>query len=136
MSAPKRNTMRNTTVLIIEDELIFATLIAEVLIEHDYEVSGIVNSAEKAIEFFKEKSVDIILTDINLRGKITGLEMASLLYKEYSVPIIFLSGSQEQESKIQVEDIKQSRFLLKPFHFKELLDLLEDMTSIAPSSKS
>ena len=62
--------------LIVEDEMIIGAKISMQLTHLGYEVTGILPRGEEAILHVEENKPDIILLDINLKGKIDGIETA------------------------------------------------------------
>jgi len=67
------NGMEDVTVLIVEDEKIHRELLKGILEERDYEVLS-VTSAERAVSVLKQRSVDVVITDVKLPS-MTGIEL-------------------------------------------------------------
>lgn len=63
-------------ILIVEDEEELASNISEILSNIDYQVAGIVDKADSALEFLENNSVDLVLMDILIRGEIDGIDLA------------------------------------------------------------
>jgi CheY-like chemotaxis protein len=62
--------------LIVEDERIVAEDIKRGLQNMGYAVSAIVSSGEEALKEAKENRPDLVLMDIVLKGKMSGIEAA------------------------------------------------------------
>ena len=60
-------------ILIVEDELITATDMRFTLEDMGYEVVGTASTGEKAIEISKNENLDVVLMDVNLKGKMNGI---------------------------------------------------------------
>jgi DNA-binding NtrC family response regulator len=110
--------------LLVEDEPLLRTAIAEQLAGRKYRVEQ-VDSAETAIARLAEFAFDVVVTDLRLPG-VDGtavVEAAADLYPE--IVIIVITGF--STIKIAVEAIKHgaSDFVAKPFQIEELLHALD-----------
>ena len=79
--------------LIVEDESIIARDY-KLMIEHSgHNVVKIVNNGKDAIEVAVESNPDFILMDINIKGKMNGIEAAEEIHKKQSKSkIIFITA--------------------------------------------
>jgi YesN/AraC family two-component response regulator len=79
--------------LIVEDETIIARDY-KLMIEHNgHHVIKIVNNGKDAIEVAVESNPDFILMDINIKGKMNGIETAEEIYKKHiHSKIIFITA--------------------------------------------
>jgi DNA-binding NarL/FixJ family response regulator len=84
------------TVLIVEDEAIVAKDYRAMLINTGFKVIDIADNSTKAIEIAFEQKPDIILMDINLKGEVSGIEAAKIIYDGYKPQIVFLTGFDEE----------------------------------------
>ncbi len=117
--------MESKTILIVEDEKIIAEDISKTLTKFKYNVSDIVTSGEKAIQNAKENRPDMILMDIMIDGKINGLEAAKQIYREFSIPIIFLTAYANENFLKQASKAAPFGYLIKPFEDRELRSTIE-----------
>ncbi len=113
---------RKKTIFIVEDDLLSAEYLKEILIKEDYEVSGIVESGEEAVQLCKEAEPDIVLMDIMLKGKLTGSE-AALQIKQCcpECKIIFVTAYADTEMVDYAVRSKAYAYLMKPYRKKEIL---------------
>ena len=100
-------------VLVIEDELSLAELIAMYLEKAGIEVA-IAYSAEEAEGLLARESVDLITLDINLPGK-DGFEFLLHLRKTQQVPVMIVSAREADEDVILGLGIGADEFVSKPF---------------------
>ena len=114
----------NNKVLIVEDEFIVANDLRLTLKQAGYDVIGIAISAEEADEYIKKSKPDLILLDIRLEGKQSGIDLAKKL-KEENIAFIFLSANSDQKILEQAKQTDPYGFLVKPFREKDLLIALE-----------
>ncbi len=87
----------NKKVAILEDELIIAKDIEEVLKKLGYEIAGIFNSGKELLDRLKEGlNVSIVLSDINLGSEHNGIEIGKRLF-DFGIPTIFISAYTDEE---------------------------------------
>ena len=117
-------------VLLLEDELMLQSAIAEYLTDRGYEVSAYEDGKE-AYESVKEKSYDLFIFDINTPS-IDGLSLLSTLHEEkIYAPTIFISAITEIEQISKAYALGCYDYLKKPFHLKELSLHIERLLKIA-----
>lgn len=107
-------------ILLIEDDPRISDFLTQGLSENQHLVT-LVQSAEKAQAQLTTKDWDIILLDVMLPG-INGIEFTKLIrFKQMQTPILILSALGSVEDKIKALNAGADDYLVKPFHFKELL---------------
>jgi len=117
--------MGKTKILIVEDEQNIAETIQDIIEGLGYETIAIVNTGEDAVQKVKEGNVDLVLMDIVLSSEMLGTEAADLIWSQFNVPIIFLTG---YLNKSLLENAKISEpfgYILKPFNERELYAVIE-----------
>ena len=113
-------------ILVVEDEWIIANDIKDSLLEMGYRVTAIASSGEEAMAEAEEDPPDLMLMDIVLKGKMTGIDAARAIRARRDIPIIFLTAYDNQCMVDQAKGIDNSGYLLKPFKDREL-DIAIDM---------
>ncbi len=110
------------SVLIVEDELISAEYLKEILVDAGYQVVDIVDNAEAAIRQYKMMTPDLVLMDIMLKGSISGSE-AALQIKQYDseAKIIFLTAYATAEMLDYAVAAEAYGYLMKPYREEEIL---------------
>lgn len=103
-------------ILIVEDDMIIAANISLQLSKLGYDVTGIESRGEDAINHAKENHPDIILMDINLKGKIDGIETAKSIQKFFDIPIIYLTANADEASFQKAKESHPYAFISKPFN--------------------
>ena len=112
--------MKTYQILIVEDDLQSANSLQVRLKTIGYAITNVCNNGEDALEFAKHNNIDLLLMDIQLNGKIDGIDTAEKLLTIQHVPIIFLTASQEEETWKRAKYIEPFAYLFKPFDLKEL----------------
>jgi len=118
--------MRNSTagrprILIVEDEVIIAMEIQIRLETAGFDVCGLASSGERAILLARDKKPDLILMDITLKGALDGLETATRIQAEKTVPVIFLSATDNRAVLQQIREHRLGVSLTKPFEEADLI---------------
>jgi transcriptional regulator with GAF, ATPase, and Fis domain len=89
-----------------------------------YEVCGIARSVPIAQEMIKKERPGLVLLDIFLKGKETGIDLAKQLGKE-NIAFVYLSANSNEEVLNAAKATEPYGFLVKPFREKDLLIMLE-----------
>ncbi|OKS86708.1 sigma 54-interacting transcriptional regulator [Mucilaginibacter polytrichastri] len=114
----------NTSVLIVEDHFIEANSLSIILERSGYAVSFIAKSVDQAYKFFEKSVVDIVIVDIFLKGKLTGIDLAISLNK-LGIPFIYLSANSNPSVFELAKETNPYGFLVKPFREKDVLTAIE-----------
>jgi DNA-binding LytR/AlgR family response regulator len=112
-------------ILVVEDEMIIGAKISMQLTSLGYEVTGILPRGEEVILHAKENKPDIILLDINLKGKLDGIETALALQQQGSIPIIYLTANSDEATFNRAKSTKPYAFIAKPFKQLDLQRAIE-----------
>jgi CheY-like chemotaxis protein len=107
-------------ILIVEDELLVAMDLKQILEQYGLEVVGIAESAYIALQIALETRPDLALMDINLAGQMNGLETARQLRQAYGVPSVFLTAYCDDTTLASVTEEMPYGYLIKPFSSREL----------------
>lgn len=102
------------SVLVIEDEEIWATKLQMSLDSLGFTVVGMYDNAEDALINIPSLEFDIALLDINLNGKNIGIELGKIIGGVYKKPFIFITGSFDNHTVEQAVSAKPSAYLTKP----------------------
>ena len=116
------------SILLIDDEQPFRSVLRQVLQNAGYEVVEAANGAE-GIRSFLEKPADMIITDIIMPEK-EGIETIIELKQDYPhVKLIAMSGGGWYGTDIDFDMAKKlgAHTLNKPFALQELLDVVGEL---------
>ena len=112
-------------ILIVEDEAIVASDIQYSLQKLGFFVTGVAASGELALSMIKSSQPDLILMDIMLQGKLSGLDTAELIMKTYSIPIIFLTAYVDEVTLSRAKKCEPFGYIIKPFKEIQLQTAIE-----------
>lgn len=107
-----------------EDDNRIASLIKSGLEENGYEVTAVGDGRQAFSEFLKT-GYDLLILDVMMPG-MNGLEICRQLRKENAdVPVLLLTALGAVDDKVGGFNAGADDYLVKPFHFRELLVRLE-----------
>ena len=107
-------------ILIVEDEFIVAHDLEMILVHAGYTVSGIADSVKNALIILDKKEVDLVLLDIFLKGKQTGIDLAKILM-ERQIPFIYVSANSNEKVLEAAKSTLPYGFIVKPYRDKDVL---------------
>lgn len=107
------------SVLIVEDEEIWVQTLKLILRDLGFDVVKAVSSADDALQAFSSCKYDVILLDIHLNGKRSGIELGTVVNKLYHKPFIFITSGDDQDIK-EMAGAKPSAYLRKPINSASL----------------
>jgi len=111
-------------VLIVEDQFVEANDLQLMLAKSGYNVCGIARSVPIALDIIEKEKPDLVLLDIFLKGRLTGIDLARQL-KESNTAFIYLSANSNEEILAEAKKTEPYGFIVKPFREKDLLVTLE-----------
>ncbi len=107
-------------VLVVEDEKIHLEDILITLEELEHECVGSTDDPMEALELAEQHRPDVVIQDINLNGKISGIQLAKKMMQLYKVPIIFATSYLDVNIMNDALDIKPVTYLIKPIQTGDL----------------
>lgn len=113
--------MKETNILIVEDESIVAMELKSYITKLGYHVVGVCSNADDAFKSIQAHPIDIILMDICIKGNLDGIETAEIVKKKYpKTEIIFLTAHLDDYNVDRAIQINPTAYLSKPFNREEL----------------
>src|SRR5437868_5227935 len=117
---------RLRTLLLVEDEHILRSLVAQFLRGAGYRVVEAQNGQEGVARFVAEGPFDLALVDLNLPD-FSGVEVCRRIRRERSEqPIIICSAAVVPESEAALMALGVDHYLTKPYHPEALLRHIDD----------
>lgn len=110
-------------ILIVEDQILIANYIKNVLADNELTDVELAFTIEEATDKLNVYSPDIILLDINLHGKDTGILWAKEFVKNSQ--IIFITGQTEKETMLKAFEVNPVTYLTKPVKESDLIAAIE-----------
>jgi len=117
------------SVLVVEDEMIVAWLLEDMLAELGCAVIGPAGSVKQALAMIDAEAIDVAVLDVNLNGEMS-YPIADALAAR-GVPFVFVTGYDKDR---MLDGYRIFPVLQKPFHRAELSDILaQQLASKQPS---
>ena len=118
--------MATISVLLVEDEALISMLVSDWLSELGCEVHEAASGAE-ALDYIEGGgAIDVLFTDINLAGRMTGAELAQKARAlKPELPVVYASGRYRGDDIDGL--VPHSAFVPKPFDQRKLRHVLEQI---------
>jgi CheY-like chemotaxis protein len=119
------NNTQSLRILVVEDDPLVRDLAVTALTEEGFEVVE-AETAEEALARCAEETTDVLVTDIDLQGDLTGWDVAEQCREsDPSLPVIYASG----HSGAQMRSVPGSSWLQKPYGPDELVDTVRHLAA-------
>jgi len=115
----------NKTILLVEDEAVTAKAISATLEKHGYKSITAHSGLEAIAAAHGDKTITLVLMDIDLGEGIDGAETAKQILAEKSIPVVFLTSHSESDYVERVKDISRYGYVIKNSGNSVLLSFIE-----------
>jgi CheY-like chemotaxis protein len=106
-------------ILVVEDEAVVAMSECFVLESLGYQVTSSVASGEQAIAAAERECPDLVLMDVRLQGRMSGVDAAREIHRRFGIPIVFVTANEGEE--LDVPDLPSPGARIpKPFTDEQL----------------
>lgn len=110
--------MKTPQILIVEDELVTRNMLKSIFEGEGHQVFEASNGAEMHA-ILDAQEINLVIMDINLPGK-NGLILAREIRENMKLPLMFLTGRDNEIDKILGLEIGADDYITKPFNPREL----------------
>lgn len=110
---------------IVEDEMIIAKNIENSLTQLGYEPIEPVGSYSDALTMIQQQNPDILIIDIQLSGRLDGIDLAAKVKEFKQLPFIFLTANSDPGTVTRAKEVHPGAYLIKPFSKEELYTSIE-----------
>lgn len=117
--------MESCKILIVEDEFTIAEHLRSALELLGHCVTGVVGRVSEALDSLRHNRPDLVLLDINLRGELDGIDLATRLRAEHHIPFVFLTSQANAATVARAKQTRPHGYLVKPFDEQDLYVALE-----------
>jgi len=113
-------------VLVIEDEIVIANNIRQILEKNNFHVTGVSSDFEKACKLYQQERPDIILSDIYLNESRSGIDAILEMNSKYGydVPVIIISAYSDERTLNEACRINPVSYITKPFTPEQVITAL------------
>jgi DNA-binding LytR/AlgR family response regulator len=109
------------SILIVEDEPLIADDIAGTLKEKGYGIMGPVDNAEEATNLLSKSKPNLVLLDIQIKGKKDGIQLGTEIRSKYKLPFIYITSFYDRATLDRAKATEPQAYIVKPFDEKDLL---------------
>jgi two-component system, OmpR family, response regulator len=113
------STVQQVHILAVDDDPAMRKLVAEYLHDNGLRITAVATGAEMA-QVFAQHAIDLVILDLRLVGE-DGMQLARKLREESAVPIIIVTGKQDEADRVMGLELGADDYVMKPFSPRELL---------------
>jgi len=117
--------MSKVKILVVEDEIVIADNICDILDELGYEVFEPAINYTEALELLEAEKPDLAMLDIQLAGAKDGIDLAWKIKEDHDIPFIFLTSNADPRTVERAKKLTPPAYLIKPFVKEDLYAAIE-----------
>lgn len=114
-------------ILLVEDEFIIATVTRKMLESLSHGSVETVASGEEAVKLVRSFQPDLLIMDVQLQGKLDGIEAVKKIHLNRSIPVVFVTGNSDPATHARMLETNNLGILNKPLSGDELKKVLESI---------
>ena len=112
-------------IIIVEDEGITALFLKKSLLSMGHEVASVHDNADTLLGYLEYHSIDLILMDINIKGRRDGIETAITIYHQYpNISCVFITSYIDKDTIEKAGVVQPLGYLKKPVIFLDIEAIL------------
>lgn len=121
-------------ILIVEDENKIAAFIRRGLMENGF-VVDVAEDGEQGLEYALARKMDLIILDVALPKRDGWSFMEEIRRANIQTPVLFLTAHDSVSDRVKGFDLGADDYLIKPFHFSELLARVRSLLRRSPERR-
>jgi len=110
----------STDILIVEDDIVAATLLKKTLLDLGHSVVGVAVEGKRAIELARETKPQLMMVDYQLEDELNGADVTRQVLEEQSLAVIYVTSKSDKETLDAIAQTNPNGYILKPFNRKEI----------------
>ena len=111
--------MENLKILVVDDEARMRKLVRDFLVKAGYTVLEAEDGNEAMEVFYANKNISLLILDVMMPG-MDGFNACTKIREICNVPIIFLTGRDSEDDKVQGLLLGGDDYMVKPYSLREL----------------
>ncbi len=108
------------SIIIVEDDFILARVTQLQLARLGYDILAIYSSGEQTLQELEKINPDLILMDIQLSGKLDGIQTVEAIRLKRQIPVIYVTGNSDTSTKLRALSTHCKAYLVKPVEKNQL----------------
>ncbi|MGJ7509736.1 response regulator [Variovorax sp. GT1P44] len=128
-------------ILVVDDDPALRELMSDYLSENEFQVTAVASGAEMNA-VLQNSVIDLVMLDLRLAGE-DGMKLARGLRETSEVPVIIVTGKQDEADRVMGLEIAADDYVTKPFSNREMLARIravlrrcQSRADAAPQSRS
>ena len=111
-------------IIIVEDDIALAIDLEMIVEEMGYKVIDKVDNSDDAFEVIENQEPDLILMDIDIKGDLTGIQIAEQI-KSLNIPVLFVTSFNDQAHFEKARQTNYIGYIVKPVNKFSLRSSIE-----------
>jgi AmiR/NasT family two-component response regulator len=111
-------------VFIVEDSVLQAMTLEQYLTEAGHEVIGVATTAARAVQDILRLSPDLILTDIDLGGSESGIDVMLRVGEIARIPHVYVTAYSDPSILNSAQKTNPCAFITKPYLTQDVKDAI------------
>ena len=122
--------MSDLKLLVVEDEATSALIMKLFFGSLGYDIGEVAATGEEAVLRGIKEKPDIVFMDIQLAGKIDGIEAAEeIISQSKNTSIVFVTAYSDEETVARAKKLNPVDYILKPFNLDDLKKIIDSVVS-------
>lgn len=117
--------MEGYKILIVEDDVNIADTLKDMVETLNHEVLAVYDNGPEALSFLSENKPDLVLLDIQIRGRLDGIEVAEEIRKNHEIPFVFTTAYADAETIAKAKEMGPYGYIVKPYGMKDIYAAIE-----------
>ncbi len=112
--------MKNLKVLIVEDELIIAEMLLEMLQGEQVTCIQVASSFSEGLQLLANHRFDVVFMDVRIGEGKTGVDLAEIIRQKYDMNIIFTTSYSDPKTLQSIAAIRPDMYVSKPYRISDV----------------
>lgn len=122
--AMKNSNNNDLNILIVEDEELYRLKLEAFILELGHTIVASIDNSEEAIELINQEKPDMVIMDININGKLDGIQVAEKFNHTHTI-FLFITSFNERKKYERAKQTAFIGYLVKPFDLLTLQSTIE-----------
>jgi len=121
--------------LIVEDSVSYSIELEQLATKIGYNVIGVTDNSADALDIIFSQQPDIVLMDINIKGRLSGIEIGKRIH-HLDIPILYITSYDDKETYQEALSSNLVGYIVKPVDNKTLATSLKLLLNSNPKIQS
>lgn len=112
-------------VLVIEDNAVLSLTLEVMLKKLGFTEIHKAYSPDEALELIDEIKPELLLVDINLDSKLTGIDVVKIAQQKYNFSVVYTTANSDKFHRELAKETQHEAYLIKPLNFRALSSVID-----------